>query len=301
MKQAIDSIFDNVKYWLEKKQLLHAISPDHYNNKHIMIRLLGVTSQSISEKNEAKRSMWNHHITNNNMGDDILKNINPIILKDFEFAKRAIEKYNRSYIYIDSSLKGSQDLAMTAALKEKYDEKYHREPILKFMPETFQLDSDIALAATTRNIENLQYATHLRSNKYFLLDFIKFNNDVKIKRKILQLINPELLQDKKFVSQLGCFDDLCENFTNDTEFVVHSVSNDIKILKKTKLFDESILKAALESDAFYNDREFTLAGIFRYIERFNNSYEELDSKIKDKTILQKLFWEFGETLSDEFI
>ncbi|MEA2050922.1 MAG: hypothetical protein U9O56_09365 [Campylobacterota bacterium] len=301
MKEAIDSIFDNVKYWLEKNQLLQAINPDYYYNKHIMLRLLGVTSVSVSDKNEAKRSMWNHHIENNNMGDDILKNINPAILKDFDFAKRAIEKYNRSYIYIAPELKASEDLAMTAALKERYDEKYYKEPILQYMPKKFQLDGDIALAATTRNIENLKYAIHLRSNKYFILDFIKFNDDVKLKRKILEYINPDLLQDKRFVSQLGCFDDLCENFTNDTEFVVHSVSNDISILKKTKLFDESILKAALQSDGFYTNREFVLADIFRYIEKFNHSYEELDSKIKDKSLLAKLFWEFGETVSDEFI
>ncbi|MEA3384212.1 MAG: hypothetical protein U9Q20_06020 [Campylobacterota bacterium] len=301
MKEAIDGVFDNVKYWLEKNQLLQAINPDYYNNKHVMIRLLGVTSQSISTKNEAKRSMWNHHIKNNNMGDDILKNVNPVILKDFEFAKRAIEKYNRTYLYIAPELKASQDLAMTAALKEEYDEKYYKEPILQFMPEKFQQDSDIALAATTRNIENLRYAIHLKSNKYFILDFIKFNDDVKMKRKILEYINPDLLLDKKFVSQLGCFDDLCENFTNDIEFVVHSVKNDIKILKKTQLFHESILSAALESDSFYNDRENTLADIFRYIEKFNHSYSELKGKIKDKTILHKLFWEFGELIADEFI
>ncbi len=301
MKETIDGIFDNVKYWLEKKQLLQAISPEHYNNKHVMIRLLGVTSQSISQKNEAKKSMWNHHITNSSMGDDILQNINKVILKDFEFAKRAIEKYNRSYIYISPELKASSDLAMTAALKEDYNEKYKKEPILQFMPEKFQLDSDIALAATTRNIENLKYAINLKSNKYFILDFIRFNDDVKIKRKILELINPELLLDKKFVSQLGCFDDLCENFTNDVEFVAHSVKNDIKILKKTNLFDEKILKAVLQSDSFYNNRELTLANIFRYIEKFNNSFEELDSKIKDKKILQTIFWEFGEVISDEFI
>ncbi len=301
MKATIDGIFNNVKYWLDKKQLLRAIDPDHYNNKHIILRLLGVTSQSISEHNEAKKSMWNHHIKNNNMGDDILKNINPLILKDFEFAKRAIEKYNRSYIFIAQELKGSLDLAMTAALKEEYDEKNYREPILQYMPESFQLDNDIALAATTRNIENLKYAKNLRSNKYFILDFIKYNDDVKLKRKILQYINKDLLNDKRFVSQLGCFDDLCENFTNDTEFVVHSVTNDIKILKKTKLFDESIIKAALNSNSFYNDREYTLADIFRYIEKFNHNFEEFDSKIKDKQIIEELFWHFGETISDEFI
>ncbi|MEA3352186.1 MAG: hypothetical protein U9Q33_00015 [Campylobacterota bacterium] len=301
MKETIDGIFDNVKYWLDKTQLLNAINPDQYYNKNTILRLLVVTSQSISEKNEAKRSMWNHHIKDNLMGDDILKNTPETILKDMDFAKNAVAKYNRTYIYIDKSLKASRDLALMAAQNEEYNEKKQKDPILKHMPQQYRLDSEIALAAVTRNIDNLQYATNLQNNKYFILDFIKFNDDTATKRKILQYINKELLNDKRFVSQLGCFDDLCKNFTNDTEFVATSVLYDIDILKKTQIFDESIIKAALKSDNFYSQRDYTLADIFRYIERFNDDFEELDSKIKDKKLIQELFWYMGETISDEFI
>ena len=247
MKETIDSVFDNVKYWLEKKQLLQAIQPDHYINHQVILRLLGVTTESISPKNEAKRTMWNHHIKNNNMGDDILMSVNPAILRNFDFAKRAIVKYNRSYIYIAPELKASKELAMLAAQGEEYDPKNYRAPILQYMPEIFQLDSEIGLIATTRNLENLKYAINLKSNKYFLLDFIKYNEDEKQKRKILQLIDQELLNDKKFVSQLGCFDDLSEEFTNDIEFLANAVEYDMEILKKTDIFHESILKSAIKN------------------------------------------------------
>lgn len=301
MKDIIDGIFNNVKYWLDKKQLLQAIPPDYYNNKNVMIRLLVVASESISSTNEAKRSMWNHHIRQNKMGDDILKNINPEILKDIEFAKHAINKYNRSYIFISNELKASRDLAITAASREEYDEKDENDPILKFMPESFQLDHEISLMATTRNIENLPYAKNLQRNKYFIIDFIKFNDEDKIKRKILKYIDQDLLNDKKFVSKLGCYDNLCENFTNDTEFVANAVKHDIAILKKTKIFHESIIEAALENDEFYVSKEFVLADIFRYIEKFNHNYDELKQNVKNKKILHRLFWEMGETISDEFI
>jgi hypothetical protein len=301
LKETIDRIFDNVKYWLEKKQLLNAIPPDYYHNKEVIIRLLGVTSESVSQHNEAKRSMWNHHIQNNMMGDDILKNVNPQILKDRDFAKRAVEKYNRAYIFIDKSIQASRDIAITAALKETYDDKQENPPILQYMPEAYQHDNEISLMATTRNIENLPFAKNLRRNKYFILDFIQFNDDVKLKRKILQYIDQDLLNDKRFVSKLGCFDDLCKKFTGDIDFVASAVENDITILRKTELFDEKIIAAAMRNNEFHTSREYVLADIFRYIERFNLNYDELKKKIKHKKILHELFWEMGEIMSGEFI
>jgi phosphoenolpyruvate carboxylase len=67
------------------------------------------------------------------------------------------------------------------------------------------------------------------------------------------------------------------------------------------MFDESIVKSALNNNDNSISKEETLAEIFRYIERFNDNYEELDHNIKDKNLLKKLFWEFGETISEEFV
>jgi len=174
-------------------------------------------------------------------------------------------------------------------------------PILKYMPEKFKLDSEIALAATTRNIENLQYAQNLKRNKYFIIDMMNLVDDNSIKQQILRYIDQNLLQDKRFVSRLGCYDNMCEQFKNDIEYVANSALYDISILRKTKIFDESIIKGALNNDDIYTSREVVISAIFRYIERFNSGYDELNSKIKDKHILHILFWEMGELITDEFV
>ena len=302
MKDIIDGIFKSVVYWQNKKLLLQAINPDYYNNKSIVLRLLGISSEMISSSNEAKRGMWNHHIYNGLMGDDILKQVNPMILKDKDFAYNAIMKYNRTYLYIDRALKASKELALLAASKENhFSDSPHQEPILKYMPQQFQDDSEIAVMATTRNIDNLQYATKLRRNKYFIIDIMNLTTDDDVKRKVLEYIDQDLFMDKKFVSQLGCFDNMCEKFHNDVEYVSHAVLHDISILRKTELFDESIIKSALRSKAYKENKEEVLAEIFRYIENFNYDFEELNKKIRNKRILHQLFWEFGETVANEFI
>ncbi len=302
MTEIIDRIFDSVKYWQNKKLLLQAIPFEYYSNKNIMIRLLGVTSQSISPKNEAKKDMWNHHI-NNGMGDDILNNIDKKLLSDFEFARDAIAKYNRTYIYLDKSLQASRELALLAASKEENldDPAKYKPPILQHMPEVYQLDHEIALMSTTRNIENLRYAQNLRRNKYFIIDIMNYTFDHDMKQKILQYIDRDLLNDKRFVSKLGCFDNLCQQFHGDLEYITNAVRYDISILQKTDLFDESIIKAALKNENYASAKEFVLKDIFNYIERFNQDFDEFNQKIKDKKIIARLFWEFGETISEEFI
>ncbi len=302
MTEIIDKIFDSVKYWQEKRLLFQAIPTEYFSNKNIMIRLLGVTSHSISPKNEAKKDMWNHHIVNG-LGDDILNNISKPLLGDMDFAKNAIAKYNRTYVYIDKSLQASAELALLAAKREEDvdDPSKYRAPILQHMPEAHQLDHEIALMATTRNVENLRYAKNLRRNKYFIIDLMNFTFDHEMKQKILKYIDRDLLSDKRFVSRLGCFDNLCEKFHNDLEYVTNAVQHDINILKKIKLFDEAIIKAALKNKDYHNSKELILRDIFIYIEKFNDNFEEFDEKIKDKKIIQKLFWKFGETLIDEFI
>mgnify|MGYP003958660713 CR=1 FL=1 len=125
--------------------------------------------------------------------------------------------------------------------------------------------------------------------------------ETPLKQKVLKYIDRSLLSDKRFVSKLGCFDNLCENFHSDVEYVSNAVKYDINILKKTKMFDQAILKAALNTKSKDISREEILAEVFRYIERFNDDFDELDGKVKDKRILKELFWEFGETVSQEFI
>ena len=302
MKDIINGIFKNVKYWQDKKLLLQAIHPDYYNNKNIIVRLLGITSQSISAENEAKKDMWNHQLNTNNMGDDILKNVNPNILNDIEFARGAIAKYNRTYLFLNKSLQASHELAKLAAFKEDTNEnQLHSEPILKYMPEIFQKDHEIALMATTRNVDNLQYAINLKRNKYFIIDLMNFIFDYDVKQKVLRYIDKGLLNDKRFISKLGCFDNLCEKFHGDKQYVASAVRHDMKILKKTNIFDQSIIKSALNNNDNTITKEESLAEIFRYIERFNDDYEELDRNVKDKKLLKRLFWEFGETLSEEFM
>jgi hypothetical protein len=302
LKQIIDGIFDNVKYWQNKNLLLQAIHPDYYQNKNIIIRLLGVTSQSISSSNEAKKDMWNHMLFNENLGDNILKLVDKNILDDVEFAKAACGKYNRTYVYLSHRLKASKEIATIAVMAEKdIDSTSFKNPILKYMPEIFKNDNELAVMATTRNINNLQYAETLRKNKYFIMDMMNIIDDHNMKQKILKYIDPDLLNDKRFISKLGCFDNMCEKFRGDTEFVASAVRHDISILKKTEIFDESIIKNAMKNDDIYSSRETVLSDIFRYIEKFNSGYEELETKIKDKRVLKKLFWMMGETLSDEFI
>jgi len=302
LTEIIDGIFNSVKYWKNKNLLLSAINPDYYNNKNIIIRLLGVTSQSISPVNEAKREMWNHMLVNENLGDDILKQVDKRILDDIEFVKAATSKYNRTYVYASHRLKASRELAVMAAMAEKEDDGINfKNPILKYMPEIFRTDNEIAVMATTRNINNLQFATNLRRNKYFIMDMMNIIDDHNMKQKILRYIDPDLLNDKKFISRLGCFDNMCEKFRGDVEFVASAVRHDLSILKKTEIFDEAILKGALKNDDIYTEQEFVLSSIFRYIEKFNHSFDELDSKIKDKRILNKLFWSMGETIAEEFI
>lgn len=302
MTEIIDNIFNNVKYWQNKNLLLQAINPDYYHNKNIIIRLLGVTSQSISPANEAKKDMWNHMLVNENLGDDILKNVDSKILDDMEFVKAATLKYNRTYVYASHRIKASRELAVIAAMSEKEDNGLSfNNPILKYMPEIFKNDNEIAVMATTRNINNLQYAINLQKNKYFLMDMMNLITDHNVKQKILRLMDPDLLNDKKFISRLGCFDNMCEKFRGDVEFVASAVRHDLSILKKTELFDESILKNALKNDDIHTSKETVLSAIFGYIERFNHGYEELDSKIKDKRILHTLFWSMGETINEEFI
>jgi len=302
LTKIIDNIFDNVKYWQEKKLLLQAIPYEYYSNKRIMIRLLGVTVHSISSKNEAKKDMWNHHIRNG-MGDEILNNIDKKLLNDFEFARDAIAKYNRTYIYLDKNLQASRELALLAASKEENldDPSKFKPAILQHMPEIYQLDHEIALMATTRNIENLRFAQNLRRNKYFIIDIMNYTFDYEMKQKILKYIDRDLLSDKRFVSKLGCFDNLCEKFHGDLEYITNAVQYDITILQKTDLFDETIIKAAFKNEKYYSQKEFVLRDIFNYIERFNQDFEEFNDKIKDKRIIHKLFWEFGETISVEFI
>jgi len=302
LTEIIDNIFNNVKYWQNKNLLLQAINPDYYHNKNIIIRLLGVTSQSISPANEAKKDMWNHMLVNENLGDDILKNVDSKILDDMEFVKAATLKYNRTYVYASHRIKASRELAVIAAMSEKEDNGLNfNNPILKYMPEIFKNDNEIAVMATTRNINNLQYAINLQKNKYFLMDMMNLITDHNVKQKILRLMDPDLLNDKKFISRLGCFDNMCEKFRGDVEFVASAVRHDLSILKKTELFDESILKNALKNDDIHTSKETVLSAIFGYIERFNHGYEELDSKIKDKRILHTLFWSMGETINEEFI
>jgi len=63
------------------------------------LQLLGITSNNVSAENEAKKDMWNYQVIANKMGDNILKNTHADILDDEEFARMAISKYNRTYIF----------------------------------------------------------------------------------------------------------------------------------------------------------------------------------------------------------
>ncbi len=300
MNSVIDNIFNGVSYWQDKKLLLSAINADYYNDKNLIIKLLNVSSGAIASTNEAKKDMWNHQITRYNMGDDILKNVNPEILNDIDFAKRAIPRYNRAYLYLDPRLKASRELALLASQYETH-EYIQNEPILSYMPDNFKVDNEISIMATTRNIENLRFAPLLQKNKYFILDIINIIYDDEIRYKTLEYIDQELLNDKRFVSRLGCFDGLCERFKGDVVFLTYTVMYDIDTLKKIEIFDERIIAAALKNPDYETNKDYVLTRIFKYIEKFNYSYEELDSKIKNKKILHKIFWELAEIATDEFV
>ncbi|MDX9743379.1 MAG: hypothetical protein RBT59_06135 [Arcobacteraceae bacterium] len=279
---------------------MSAINPDFYHNKYVILALLGITPQTVSSSNFAKKDMWNHQLKKYNMGDDILKNTSKTILSDIDFATKAIVKYNRTYLYLSDELKANRNLAVLTA-KFETDAYSQNEPILKFMCEGFQNDIEISALATMRNIDNLQYSQNLQNNRYFLVDMINLIYEKEIRYKVLRYMNPELLKDKRFVSKLGCFDGLCENFKGDSSFVAFSVENDIGILKKTEIFDEKIVKAIFNSKDYQKDKAKAIVMLFRYIEKFNYDYEELESKISDKKLLHRLFWELAQVASDEFI
>jgi len=300
MKKIINNIFNSVNYYKDKKLLLSAIPSDAFTNKALMIRLLGITSGMVDSCNEAKKDMWNHQINKYNMGDDILQKISPHLLDNLEFAQEAIVKYNRTYIYLSSRLKSSKKLALVTASKES-DNYKQNEPILKYMPEVFRNDREISIMATTRNIENLQYSPILQNNKYFILDVINLIYEDEIRYKVLQYMNQEFLDDKRFMSKLGCFDGLCEKFRGDETFVAYSITNNIDILDKVEMFSEEILKAAFKSKGYLENHDYVLMKIFRFIERFNDDLDDLHSKIKDKTLINTIFWDLAQLANDEFI
>jgi len=300
VKDTIENIFNKVSYWQEKNTILCEIKPDLYYNKNAVLSMLHISPQLVSSHNQAKRDMWNHQIHNYNMGDDILKNTSKEILDDFNFAKSAIIKYNRTFIYLSSRLKASKELAKLAAQHEN-NTLNQNDPILKYMPQSHKEDSEIAIMATTRNIENLQYAPLLQTNKYFILDMIKLLFEDEIRHKVLKYMDPDLLNDKRFVSRLGCFDGLCERFKGDIDFVSYSVLHDIAILDKTELFDEKIVAAVFNSKDYENNSAYALTKLFEYIEHFNESYEELEHKISNKQLLHRIFWELAKLATSEFV
>ncbi|HIP12972.1 MAG TPA: hypothetical protein EYG97_04690 [Arcobacter sp.] len=300
MKEIINNIFNSINYYNDKKLLLSAIPFDAYSNKSLMIRLLGISSGMVDANNEAKKDMWNHQLHQYNMGDDILKNVSPELLDNLEFAQEAIVKYNRTYLYLSQRLKASRNLALVTVSKET-DNFTQNEPILKYMPESFKNDREISIIATTRNIDNLQYAPILQNNKYFILDVINLIFEDEIRYKVLRYMNQEFLEDKRFMSKLGCFDGLCEKFRGDETFVSYSVVNNIDILDKIEIFSEKILTSAFKSKGYTEDHEHVLRKIFRYIEKFNDDMDELNRKIKNKSLLNTLFWDLAQLASDEFI
>jgi hypothetical protein len=300
MKQIIDNMFDTISYWQDKKLLLSAIKPEYYQNMNLILRLLHISSASVSPKNEAKKDMWNHQIVRYNMGDDILKNISQNILDKKEFALMAISKYYRSYIYLSKRLQASRQLALLCV---KYENGEHptNQPILSYMPEIFREDQEISAMATVRNIENLRFAPKLRNNKYFILDVINLIYEDSVRLKVLEYMNQEFLNDKRFVSRLGCFEGLCEKFRGDELFVAYTVMDDINILKKVEIFSEKIITYALKNKEYKHDPQKVLIRIFKYIEKFNDNFEQLEEKIKNKKLLNRLFWELALVASDDFL
>ena len=300
MKQIISSIFGRVSYWQEKRLLLGAIDPDYYHNKKVILALLGIPSQLVDGADSAKKDMWNHQVKRYNMGDDILSQTSKSVLEDLEFASNAIVKYNRTYLYLPSHLQGVRRFALLAA-KYETDSFPHNEPILKYMPENLRNDIEIAALATMRNIENLQYSNNLQNNRYFLIDLLNLLYENDVKYKVLKYMNPELLKDKRFISKLGCFDGLCENFKGDPSFVAFSVENDISILKKAEIFDELIVRSVFYSKDYKKNKHSALVMLFRYIEKFFHTHDEFDTHMQDKKLLGRLYWELSEIASSEFV
>lgn len=302
IKDIIGGIFNNVSYWGEKEQLLRAIPSNYFENKNILLKILGITKEVISDRDEAKRDMWNYHIINNLMGDDILQNVSVKILDDIDFVKEAIKKYNRTYLFLNNQLKSNFEIAKLAAMHEKnIILQKDNFPILYYMPQKFQSDYEISTIATTRNIENLQYTVNLKRNKYFIYDMMNLLDDSVLKDKILQSVDKSLLVDKKFVASLGCYDNLCEQFRDDLDYVAYAAKYDISILRKTELFSEKIIKYALKNRQPSYARGYILAEVFRYIERFHHNYREFFNQVKDKELLDNFFWEMGEIMNEEFM
>jgi hypothetical protein len=302
MDDTIDKILNSIEYWQDRNLLLSRIHNEYYMNKHLIVQLLNITSADISHKNEAKKEMWNYQISYHRMGDSILKNVHSDILKDFEFAKLAISKYNRAYKYLDRSLQTSYKLALLATRMEVQSTKDRfSPPILQYMPDVFKSDSEIALMATTKNIENLAHAPNLKKNRRFIIDTMNRVCDYKIRKKILKYIDKDLLNDKSFVAQLGCFNNLCEEFNNDIEYLLNAIKHDITILEKIKIFDEEIIQSIINSKAYDKNKEQAIGVLFIYIKRFFTSFEEFNENINDKSIIHKLFWDFGEITSSKLI
>jgi hypothetical protein len=299
MKTIIQRLFDNVQYWHDKSMLLKAINLEYYQDKNIILQLLNISSAFVDQNNKAKLDLWNHMIISKKLGDDILNHTSNEILSDISFARKAIYKYNRTYIFLSKELQENYEISNHAASNEIISDKYCT-PIMMFMPEDIQNDIDISLMACSRNIHNIQYAPKLQKNKYFIVDIMNFLENNEDKRDVLSYIDQSLLEDKIFVSKLGCFDNLCDRFQGDILYVSNAVKYDIKILDKTKLFHDSILKSAIHCDYYNKNTDEALAIIFNYIKRFNDNFKELNNKIEDKTIIQKLMWNMGEVLSDEF-
>jgi len=298
MKKTIQNIFDNVHYWQEKEKLLKAIPEYYYSNEELIINLLYIKPGFLGKAYDAKRDMWNHMLVSKKMGDDILNNTSSDVLGSLEFAKQAVTKYNRTYIYLSEKLQNNIFIVKSTIQNEPTPgiEEYIA-PILMYMPEIYQNDIDLSLNACSKNFHNIKYAPKLQRNKYFIIDIMNLTKSNKDKKTILSYIDQELLEDRAFVGKLGCFDNVCDKFKGDLIYVRNAVTADINILKKTDLFDESILEAVLYSDYYHENIDESIEIVFNYIKRFNNNVKELNEKIEDKTILDKLLWDMGEILS----
>ncbi len=295
IKYIITQIFNNVRYWQDKEYLLRAIPYEIYDNPDVILALLWINDGVLSSEYEAKKEMWNHMIISAKMGDDILHRVSYNILDDKDFALQAIHKYNRAYLFLNKTLRLDYEIAASAALNElPYKTNEYTAPIMMYMPEEIQDDMEISSIACTRNIHNLQYAKKLQSNKYFIIDIMNKFDSTEDKRVVLKYIDQSLLEDKLFVSKLGCFDNMCDQFQGDILYVSNAVKYDIDILKKTELFDQSIIESVIESKYYQEDFHNTIKELFRYIKRFNDDIDELNEKIINKSIISKLFWDMGE-------
>jgi len=298
MKNTIQKIFDNVPYWQEKDKLLKAIPSYYFDNEDIVLNLLNVRAGLLNKQYEAKRDMWNHMVISQKLGDDILNLASSNVLSSLKFAKEAILKYNRTYIYLSPQLQNHKYIVKSTVQNEPIPEvEKYLAPILMYLPEEFQNDIDISLTACSKNFHNIKYAPKLQRNKYFIIDIMNLTDSSKDKKTILSYIDQTLLEDKAFVGKLGCFDNVCDKFRGDLVYVSNAAKYDINILKKTDLFDEEILESVIYSDYYHENIDESIEIIFNYIKRFNNNAEELNEKIEDKTILNKLLWDMGDILS----